>query len=163
MDTIGPRFPPRSLLLTFCLPQTPRTRFPRSFWACLRRRTLSGPGTQFLHDAILNSLKVSELVGARALVVDPAGGGCIGVLPPLRLFRFAGHGAHGPAAYIPAPHQQGNVCALNLASFNRERGGARCIFKGETCQKSGGFHQLARGLRGGRGDARNSDFADLAL
>ena len=36
-------------------------------------------------------------------------------------------------------------------------------FRGETCQKSGGFHQLERGLRGGRGDARNSDFADLAL
>ena len=40
---------------------------------------------------------------------------------------------------------------------------AECLFKGETCQKSGGFHQLERGLRGGRGDARNLDFADLAL
>ena len=89
--------------------------------------------------------------------------GRIGVLPPLRLFRFAGHGAHGPAVCILAPHQQGNVCVLNLASFSWERGGVKCIFKGETCQKSGGFHQLERGLRGGRGGARNSDFADLAL
>ena len=63
----------------------------------------------------------------------------------------------------PTPRQQGSVCLLSLASFNWERGGAKYIFKGETCQKSGGFHQLERGLRGGRGDARNSDFADLAL
>ena len=32
-----------------------------------------GLGAQLLHDAILNSLKVSELAGARAHVVDPAG------------------------------------------------------------------------------------------
>ena len=32
-----------------------------------------GLGAQLLRDAILNSLKVSELAGARALVVDPAG------------------------------------------------------------------------------------------
>ena len=32
-----------------------------------------GLGFQLLRDAILNSLKVSELAGARALVVDPAG------------------------------------------------------------------------------------------
>ena len=44
------------------------------------------------------------------------------------------------------------------------KGEERSAFsRGETCQKSGGFHQLERGLRGGRGDARNSDFADLAL
>lgn len=30
-------------------------------------------GAQLLRDAILNSLKVSELAGARALVVDPTG------------------------------------------------------------------------------------------
>ena len=33
-----------------------------------------GLDAQLLRDAILNSLKVSELAGARALVVDPAGG-----------------------------------------------------------------------------------------
>ena len=32
-----------------------------------------GLGAQLLRDAILNSLKVSELAGARALVVDPTG------------------------------------------------------------------------------------------
>ena len=32
-----------------------------------------GLGVQLLRDAILNSLKVSELAGARALVVDPTG------------------------------------------------------------------------------------------
>ena len=32
-----------------------------------------GLDAQLLRDAILNSLKVSELAGARALVVDPAG------------------------------------------------------------------------------------------
>ena len=30
-------------------------------------------GAQLLRDAILNSLKVSELAGARTLVVDPTG------------------------------------------------------------------------------------------
>ena len=38
-----------------------------------------------------------------------------------------------------------------------------CIFKGETCQKSGGFHQLGRCAREGRGNGVRSDFADLAL
>ena len=32
-----------------------------------------GLGAQLLRDAILDSLKVSELAGARALVVDPTG------------------------------------------------------------------------------------------
>ena len=32
-----------------------------------------GLGVQLLRDAILNSLKVSELASARALVVDPTG------------------------------------------------------------------------------------------
>lgn len=32
-----------------------------------------GLGAQLLRDAILSSLKVSELAGARALVVDPTG------------------------------------------------------------------------------------------
>ena len=44
------------------------------------------------------------------------------------------------------------------------KGEERSAFsRGETCQKSGGFHQFEKGLRSGRGDARNSDFADLAL
>lgn len=35
-----------------------------------------GLGAQLLRDAILNSLKVSELAGVRALVVDPTGETC---------------------------------------------------------------------------------------
>lgn len=58
-----------------------------------------GLGAQLLRDAILNSLKVSELAGARALVVDPTGGGRIGFLSPLRVFRSVGHDAHGSATY----------------------------------------------------------------
>ena len=108
MDAIAPRFPPQSLLLTFCLPQTPRAWSRGPFGHAMHRRALSGPGpgrpASVRRDSEL--AKVSELAGARALVVDPAG---------------------------------------------------------ETCQKSGGFHQLEKGLRSGRGDARNSDFADLAL
>ena len=38
-----------------------------------------------------------------------------------------------------------------------------CIFKGETCQKSGGFHQLGRCAREGRESGVRSDFADLPL
>ena len=89
--------------------------------------------------------------------------GRIGVLPPLRLSSLPGTARMALRLVWPAPRQQGSVCVLNLASFNWERGGAKCVFKGETCRKSGGFHRLEKGLRSGRGDARNSDFADLAL
>ena len=96
MDAIAPRFPPQSLLLTFACRKRPEPDpavllgmpcIDEHYW---------GLGAQLLRDAILNSLKVSELAGARALVVDPAG---------------------------------------------------------ETCQKSGGFHRLEKGLRSGRRDA----------
>ena len=50
---------------------------------------------------------------------------------------------------------------ISHPSTGKEVGGA--FSKGETCQKSGGFHQLGRCVREGRESGVRSDFADLPL
>ena len=89
-----------------------------------------GLGAQLLRDAILNSLKVSELAGARALVVDPAGEAASAFCRRFGFFDLSGTTRMVLRLILPTARQQRNVCLLNLASFNWERGGAKCIFKG---------------------------------
>ena len=88
-----------------------------------------GLGAQLLRDAILNSLKVSELAGARALV-DLAGEAASAFCRRFGFSDLSGTTRMVLQLILPTARQQRNACVLNLAFFNWERGGVKCIFKG---------------------------------
>ena len=120
-------------------------------------------GAQLLRDAILNSLKVSELAGA-GLSSSIRRGNRIGLLSPIWFFRFAGHDAYGSAAYIACFSSAGECLRLRPCILELGRKMRRSAFpRGETCQFLGGFHQLGRCAREGREGVWESGSTDLAL
>ena len=156
MDTIGSRFPPQSLLLTFCLSQTPRAWSRDPSGHAWRRRTLSGSGRPTSARCDPELAKGFGACRREGSCRRSDGGGRIGFLSPLRVFRFAGHDAHGSATYITCGSSAEECLPPYPRILQLGKGRSEMHFQGVDMPEIGWFSSTREGAAERKG--RRSEF-----